>query len=59
MQREIQIQSGTCSSCQQTFEHGQTHCACGRPTPFASFEERASCEVAAWRLHLERSGQTV
>ncbi|MGH2795521.1 MAG: hypothetical protein ACRDKG_14600 [Actinomycetota bacterium] len=59
MQRQITVQSGTCTSCEELYDAGQSHCACGRPTPYASFEERAAFEVAAWRIHKERSAQTV
>jgi hypothetical protein len=54
MRVDNQIQTGTCSGCEANFEHGRSHCSCGRPTPFASFEDRAAYEVAAWRVHLER-----
>jgi hypothetical protein len=59
MQRQTTIQTGACNTCQELYDAGQTHCACGRPTPYASFEDRAAYEVAAWRLHLERSVQPV
>ena len=55
MRVDNQVQTGTCNGCEALFEHGQSHCACGRPTPYASFEDRAAYEVAAWRVHLERS----
>jgi hypothetical protein len=55
MRAEIQIQTAACNGCEGLFEHGRSHCSCGRPTQFASFEDRAAYEVAAWRVHLERS----
>ncbi len=55
MRVDTPIQTATCADCEANFEYGQTHCACGRPTPFASFEDRAAYEVAAWRVHLEHS----
>ena len=58
MQRQNLIQTGTCSGCQELYPAGQTHCVCGRPTAYASFEERAAYEVAAWRLYKE-SAQAV
>ena len=57
MSRQIQTFAGTCTGCEQIYEAGQTHCACGRPTPYASFEDRAAYEVAAWRLHQESREQ--
>jgi hypothetical protein len=47
----------TCDGCVELIHPGQTHCSCGKPTPYASFEDRAAYEVSAWRLHLERDGQ--
>ena len=58
MQRDIGSPKGTCNACEQDFDYGQSHCSCGRPTPYASFSDRAAYEVAAWRQHLERSAQT-
>lgn len=55
MQRQIPTQPGTCGTCEELYEPGQSHCSSGHPTPYASFAERAAYEVAAWRLHLERS----
>jgi hypothetical protein len=57
MQTQTRTQAGSCTSCETLFEVGQSHCSCGHPTPFASFEERAAFEVTAWRTHLERSAQ--
>ena len=57
MSRQIQTQAGTCTGCQEIYEAGQTHCVCGHPTPYASFEDRAAYEVAAWRLHKDRREQ--
>lgn len=57
MSRQILIQQGTCNTCEELYEAGQTHCVCGRPTPYASFEDRAAYEVAAWRAHKERREQ--
>jgi hypothetical protein len=55
MKREIQMYAGTCNTCHESYDAGQSHCAGGHPTPYASFEERAAYEVAAWRLHQERA----
>lgn len=59
MQRQIVTVAGTCTTCQEQYEAGQTHCAGGHPTPYASFEERAAYEVAAWRRHQERAASAV
>lgn len=45
----------SCSSCERVTGRGETHCDCGRPTSFASFEDRAAYEVAQWRAHRERA----
>jgi len=44
----------TCQGCDRPIDPGQTHCSCGRPTAYASFEERAAFEVAQWRAYRER-----
>lgn len=59
MQRQTITFAGTCSTCQENYGAGQTHCASGHPTPYASFEDRAAYEVAAWRRHQERSAAAV
>lgn len=54
MNQQIErIQS--CYRCENVIQSGQTHCVCGRPTMYSSFEERAAFEVAAWREHREHS----
>lgn len=45
----------SCPSCEAAISPGQSHCSCGRPTQYASFEERAAYEVSLWRAHRDRS----
>jgi hypothetical protein len=56
MSRQIQT-TGNCTGCEELYEVGQSHCVCGRPTPYASFEDRAAYEVAAWRIYQESREQ--
>lgn len=41
-----------CASCETRIDGAPPMCAgCGRPTPFASYEELTAWEVAQWRSH--------
>ena len=48
-----------CQSCENVVAPGQGYCACGRPTPYTSFSERAAYEVTQWRAYQERAAATV
>lgn len=44
----------SCSSCDRLVSDGESLCACGQPTEFMSFADRAMWEAAQWRAHRER-----
>ena len=51
---KIPTHEDTCPGCDDQLSRGQTHCACGRPTQYATFDDRAAYEVSQWRAYRER-----
>ena len=50
----MKVQTENCAQCESYVEPGRGHCSCGRPTRYASFQERAAYEVSQWRAYQER-----
>lgn len=47
-----------CRGCDRVISAGSRKCACGRPTPLASFKERAEWEVKQWRAYQAKPVRT-
>ena len=50
--RRAKVQAELCTSCDAVLDGTAPFCdVCGRPTPFASYEDVTAWEVAQWRAH--------
>jgi len=53
--RRAKVQAPTCVSCDAVIEGTPPFCdICGRPTPFATYEDQTAWEVAQWRAYNDR-----